>query len=127
MAKKTRRSQEQTEKPLVKVTVAEMVRDVMIRAMDLGQGPFYVIAFIVVIVLIRMPEDNVGKLVDQFIIGLKEKWLIGYLLSILFFSLWILSSRWQRSIHSKELDRMSKEKTELQKEKLGDNLKSSRE
>lgn len=127
MSKKPRRGRTPGPRPTVKVTWAEFARDVLIRSMDRGQGPFYVFTMILTVLILKMSPDKVGALVDELIVGLKELWLIGYIAAGLLLLAWAGWARRQRSITFREQDRMGKEKARLQKKLLGDKLKSSRD
>ena len=113
--------------PQVKVTWAEAIRDIIIRAMDRGQLLLIVFLGILVILAFRLPPERLEALALAVVDRFSKLWLLGWVLW--FFSVcgWFVHSSWQRRVGAGELSRVTEERNRLQKKVAGeDKIKSSR-
>jgi hypothetical protein len=105
---------------------AQMVRDVLIASMNKGQFPIAIISFIVVLLIIKMPPEDVSELVfsirDELVKGTVAGWFL-FGVSIIG---WFAHARWQRKQMTREIDRLSIERNKVQQKNLGSHMVSSR-
>lgn len=76
-----------------KVTWAQAVRDVLNTAMNRGQLPVLFILLGCLLVLYRLPEEQLSLLVFKIVQGLKDGSLVGYALVVLILIVWYLDAR----------------------------------
>ena len=107
------------------VTWAQAVRDVLITSITKGQLPLVIVGLIVLSLIWRMPEPEVGTLVKRLMDGLENFSLVGYLLFLGALIAWYLHSRYQRRVITTEMERLSDERNRLQEKNLGGHLRSS--
>jgi hypothetical protein len=108
-----------------KVSVFEFLRDVLVASMNKGQFPAALIAMIVLSMIWRMPPADVSKLVFRLLDVAEEKSLVGYAASVLCVFGWYFHARYQRRLIAREMQRISRERNQLQARELGKKLKSS--
>ena len=108
-----------------KVSLFEFLRDVLIASMNKGQFPAALIAMFMLSMIWRMPPADVSKLVFRLLGLAEEKCLVGYVASVLFLFGWFLHARYQRRLITREMQRVSRERNQLQARELGKKLKSS--
>jgi hypothetical protein len=77
------------------------------------------------LMLLKMPGEDVSKLVFSIRDELVNGSLLGYLLFFVSTVGWFTHSRWQRKVLSLEIDRVVVERNKVQEQKLGYKLKSS--
>ena len=108
-----------------RVTWAEMVRDVLITAINRGQLPILGVLFIICIIVWRLPTASLSELTGDVFVSLKagEMWAYGLLMIIT--SGWFLHSNYMRRMFSQEMRRAGTEKSELQKQVASRRFKSS--
>ena len=94
---------------------------------SLNRGQFLVamMGFIYVIMILKMPPEDVSKLMFEILAKLERGYLIGYILGIFSSFGWFIHARTQRRIISREMERIGLEKSHLQSNKLDGNIKSS--
>ena len=103
-------------------------RDVVFQTMNRGLFLPLLLFLIIALYFYRYPAQELPYLTDKFILGLKEWWLVGYLLFIFTIVVWGVHSKLQRRTIADELKRISKERDKLQELQLGRKLiKSSEE
>ena len=112
-------------KQTVKVTWAQAVRDIVITAMNRGQLPVLFLLFIVALIVWRLPVDLLLELIKYLIDLLKKAELIAYILLFIVCTIWFFHSKHLRRQFSKEVERIGKEKSNLQRLSTGKNFKSS--
>ena len=108
-----------------KITVAHAVRDVLLRSMDKGQAPLFVGALVLLVILVRLPPESLARLMDRVLDGFQNWWVTGYVLFGATLVAWAIHTKWIRRAAFREEDRMSKEKTRLQRKQIGKSMKSS--
>lgn len=109
------------------VTWAQAVRDILIASMNKGQAPLFLCFAVVGLMLWRMPPEDVSRLVFETIGRFEHRCLWGWIVAFLMFLGWISHVKIQRQIIVQEMRRLGGERTDRQKEKLGDRVKSSDE
>lgn len=104
-----------------------MLRDVLVTSIMRGQVPVTIAGIIVVLMILRMPREDVGELTFRVIDAVERRWVAGYVLAALFLVGWCLHARYQRKAIAAEMDRLSAERTELQHRVLGSKIRSREE
>ena len=107
------------------VTWAQAVRDVLIASMNKGQFLLALAGLVILLLVWRMPEQELAKLVNRLLDGLENFTLVGYILFLAMLIGWVFHARYQRRIITNELDRMSEERNRLQEASLGNRVHSS--
>ena len=104
----------------------QMVRDVLIASMSKGQFPLALFGLFLMLIILKMPSDQVSVLAFELINDLKSLNLIGIILCPLTLFGWFVHIRWQRRIFSSEIDRISGERNHYQQKLIDGNINSSR-
>lgn len=102
-----------------------MWRDVFRYSLNKGQFIPALVAFIIAISILKMPSEDVSKLIFEILAKLESGYLIGYAVGIFSLIGWYTHSRWQRRLIAREMQRIGLEKSQLQNEKLNGKIKSS--
>jgi hypothetical protein len=103
----------------------QAVRDVLIAAINKGQLPVVFGGIIIVSMLWRMPEKDVGVLVFRLLDSAERERLIGYAFGILSLTGLFFHARYQRKLMTAEMQRVSSERNDLQQRELGKRIRSS--
>ena len=98
------------------------LRDVFIASINKGQFPMAIVGLIFVILVLKMPSQDVSALVRDIFSSLKKTVGVSYSLNATLVIGWGLHSRWQRRQISHEMERMGREKTRLQEQQTGAKL-----
>lgn len=97
-----------------KVTWAHAARDIFVASMNKGQFPLAIAGAIILVILVRVPDEIMGQIAqsvaDKFFAG----YLVGYALAILFGLGWFFHTKYQRKAFHDELARISAERNDLQ-------------
>lgn len=102
-----------------------MLENVLVRSIDKGQLPIAGVILIIVILVMRMPEERAYQLVVK-ILELASNWSItGWILGFIGIFGWIYSTKRLRRLHTYEIRRLSDERTKLQEELIKRNLPTS--
>ena len=83
--------------------------------MNTGQLPLYGFIVVVIIFLIRMPPEDVSKLVFQLLLYTKKGYTIGYILFIITLVGSIIYGKHLRRSFTLEIERVTNERNELQR------------
>ena len=102
-----------------------MLRDVLVASLNKGQFVIAVAALIIVVMLVRMPPEDVTKLAFEIIHKLSSGNLVGYALAVVLALCWYIHAKKQRRNCEEELKRLTGERTKLQKQTLGKKVVSS--
>ena len=108
-----------------KVTVWEMLRDVLVASMNKGQFPLAIVGLIIITIIWRMPSESVGKLAFEVVEEMKNGYLIGYVVAFVAIIGWFFHAKAQRRWAATEIKRVTAERTKVQEEKMGTKLQSS--
>lgn len=103
----------------------QAARDVLIAAINKGQLPVMLGGIIIVSILWRMPEKDVGLLVFRLLDSAERERLIGYAFGMFSLIGWFFHARYQRKLITAEMQRVSGERNDLQQRELGKQIKSS--
>jgi hypothetical protein len=95
------------------------LRDVLIASINKGQFPFAILGLVSLTLIIKMPSDDVSKLVFRLVDGMERDSLSGYFLSLLILIGWYIHARYQRRVINGEIERMAAERNTLQSKSLG--------
>ena len=117
-------SKRQTRQP-PKVTWAQAFRDTMTTAMNRGQAPFYCFFIIIVILLLRMPSNQMPHLAEDFLQLLAAWKITGWVLLVLVIFAWGIHAKTMRKKYSAEYSRVGDEKSKLQATAAGRAFPSS--
>ncbi|HEX8138697.1 MAG TPA: hypothetical protein VF544_14115 [Pyrinomonadaceae bacterium] len=96
-----------------------MLRDVLIAAMNKGQFLVTLLALIFIIMLLKMPSEDVSVLAKNIVAGLVNGWLIGYVLCIPLAGGWFFHAKWQRRQINEDMQRMALARNKAQAKALG--------
>jgi hypothetical protein len=108
-----------------KVTLWQMLRDVLIASMNKGQFLVALSFLLVVIIILKMPSQDVSRLAFEVVQKLENGRLLGYFLSILLSGGWYAHAKYQRRSIAGEQDRLANERNEWQNRALEGGIKSS--
>jgi len=114
------------EKPSARVGFPQAIRDVLIASMKKGQFPLALLGLLLITMVARMPPADVSRLVFEIFAGLRNGCLVGYALAGVLVIGWRLHAKWQRSSIQSEMERLSDFRNDVQKQELGDRVKSSK-
>ena len=110
------------------VTWAQTVRDVLIRSMDKGQGPLYLFGLLVIVIILKMPGEDVSMIANRLVEATVALHTVGWIASVVILICWVVHSRHIRRVAYREQERMGKEKARLQEKLLGSGtVKSSKD
>jgi hypothetical protein len=115
-------------KPLSKqhpTNLWDTLTSVFVTSMNKGQFPAAIIGLILVIVVSRLPPEDLSTLAFAVKNDLAKGYLLGYVISFLTTTGWFFHARWQRKIISVEMQRIGKEKSRIQTETFELGVKSS--
>jgi hypothetical protein len=102
-----------------------MLRDVLIASINKGQLPIAGIILFLIILAIKMPSEQAGKLLFE-LLDLFVKWkIVGWVLFGFSVFGWFIHLKIQRRVFTKEISRAGDEKTKLQKRLLPKQIESS--
>ena len=107
------------------VTWAQAARDIVIAAINQGQLPILGVLAILILIIWRMPENDVSQLMFQVVEHMRSGALIGYILSFVFAFGWYFHTKKIRTEFAKESQRIGREKSDLQSSLAGVPFNSS--
>jgi len=105
-----------------------MCSNVLVASLNKGQFIAAIIFVLLLVCIIRMPSNDVSKLIFDIKQDFENGSIVGYAWA--FFSTigWYIQSKWQRKLMTNELRRISAERNELQTKIIGEKyIKSSEE
>lgn len=101
---------------ITKVTWAHCARDVITRAMSTGQMLPLCIFVVIVILLTRLPAEEISGVFHDLINSLTNGSALGWYLCCVALVLWAGHAKIMRKSFSVEAERIGKEKTDLQQQ-----------
>lgn len=107
------------------VTWAHAVRDIFVTSINRGQLPVLGMIAVALLMLWKMPADDVSSLASEILHSLQNGELWGYLLFVLTLIGWYSHAKRMRKMFSAEAERIGTEKSRLQEKLVGHNYKSS--
>lgn len=90
-----------------------------------GQFPLALVAMVFVVMILKMPPQDVSRLMFQLEADISNGKLTGFLLSFLLGGGWFVHARWQRRTITSEVSRIGEEKSKLQGHHLDVKIESS--
>ena len=109
----------------IKVSWAEALRDIVLKAIETGQLPALLISVIVILIIWKIPDDQLLLLLQEIIKRFEKGEMISYLILFLCILGWFFHVKILQKRFAREYERIGKEKSSLQSKKSGINLKSS--
>lgn len=103
----------------------QVVRDIVLKIVGRGQLLLLVAGLILLVIVARMPQEEIGHLALRLVEVFETEKLLGYLLSICILIAWGIHARLQRRWMHEELARMSNERNKVQSHALGNQVKPS--
>ena len=101
------------------------LQNVLIASMNKGQLPVMGVIVVFIIILLKYPSDELPELLKGIASISKINSILGWILfTISTFTSYFLV-KWQRKIHTKEIQRISNEKRQLQQKLSTERLPSS--
>ncbi|MEO8516556.1 MAG: hypothetical protein ABI426_07425 [Flavobacterium sp.] len=102
-----------------------MIQNVLIAALNKGQFLLGFVGLILMIMVLKLTQEDTKSLLDD-IIGMFKDWhYFGWALGIFSTSGWYLGTKRLRHINTKEINRISAEKKQLQLKATNKKLRSS--
>jgi hypothetical protein len=88
---------------------------IMIAAINRGQFPFALAALVLIVIILRLPQEDVSALAHQLIELVERMHILGFIAFGLTAILWYVHARWQREAISSEFEEIVKERDYFQK------------
>lgn len=104
-----------------------MLQIVLIAAINKGQLPGTCFTIVAIVLAIRVPRQEIAKVISQMFDIVVLGNFVGYILFFVSLSLWYLHNKRERRISENELRRVSRERDKFQRQVLGDKLIESSE
>lgn len=108
-----------------KIGFWHMVRDVLVASLNKGQFLPACAFVLFLVIILRMPGEDVSRLAFRLVDDLENYSLLGYASAVVVLALWMIHARFQRRVAAGELKRVAKERTRLQEGAIGQQLQSS--
>lgn len=102
-----------------------MMENVLIHSINKGQLPIAGVILIIILIIAKMPSENVYNLVEQLFNVAVVYRIAGWILFLICIFGWIISSKSLRRNHTHEIRRLSAERTKLQEKLLNNKLPST--
>lgn len=97
----------------------------VVAAINRGQLPIFGAFLVVLVLIIKMPSEDVSKLVFDILRSLRHGEFIAYILLACTGGGWFVHARIMRKLFSDEVERIGREKSRLQSNLAGMKFKSS--
>ena len=108
-----------------KINFWGLIEKVLVAAMNKGQLIGMTIALIFILLIIKIPNDQIIPFIEKLLNISRINSILGWCLSGIVTFASFLIIRWQRRIHTKEIRRISNEKRLLQEKLTQEKLPSS--
>jgi hypothetical protein len=103
-----------------------MLRDIFVASINRGQFLLAIVGGLLALVIVKMPGDDVSRLVFRLVESIESGKILGYVLAMVLAIGWFWHARWQRRMITEEMHRIGQQRTEAQsKAGLAKKLKSS--
>lgn len=103
----------------------QAIRDIVVASINKGQLPILGIIAVMLVVLWRIPPQDLSKLVDKLFELTAKHQILAYALNVILIIGWYIHSRFLRKMFSTEMERIGNEKSVLQNIVAGREFKSS--
>ncbi|RYZ88574.1 MAG: hypothetical protein EOP04_09055 [Proteobacteria bacterium] len=107
------------------VTWAQMVRDVLVAAINKGQLPVLGIFAVLLLIIYKLPETDVSSFARELFLAVADGRILWLGLWLGTTTAWIVHARIMRKQYSKEYQRIGNEKSNLQIAAAGREFKTS--
>ena len=114
------------ERPIIKVTLWQMVGDLLIHVTNKGQILPFVFGVVLIVIASRMPSEELGKLAEVLLAWRTGVCVGGYVLALLVAFVWFWHVRFERRLHKGEIDRLAEERTFWQQIAMDQKMRSSK-
>lgn len=112
----------------VKYNFWAAVRDITMRAIDKGQLPILAIVAIILMIIYKMPGEDISKLMFEVASIAHAGVILSYVANVVLIVICVWSCKNLRRVSSAEVKRIGNERTKLQKKLLPpDSVKGSEE
>lgn len=118
MSSEDRETNASNRQPAVKVTYAEAIRDIVMRAIDRGQLVSFTICLTVLVFAFRLPEATLSQLANEVLARFLDLSLAGWGFTFLLAIGWFKHASWQRRTGARELKRVAEERNRAQKKQM---------
>jgi hypothetical protein len=108
-----------------KSNVWAAIRDVLVASINKGQLPIAGIVLFLIILAVKMPSEQAGKLLFELLGLFVKGYLLGYFLFAASVLGWFIHVKIQRRTFKREIARAGDEKTKLQEKLLPKLIESS--
>jgi hypothetical protein len=98
-----------------KIEIRSNFWGMIVASINKGQFPFIILGIVSIVLIIRLPPNDVVSLTDRVLEHFNLMYVGGWLLSFLLIILWIILGRMSKKDLIDELNRISKEKEYLYK------------
>src|SRR5262249_32534714 len=103
----------------------QAISNIVIASINKGQLPVLGLIAIFLVLVWRLPPEELAKLAREMLEALEKRELIGYAASLIFGFGWFFHARWMRKEFSNEYERIGREKSHAQSKAAGKNFPSS--
>lgn len=110
-----------------KVGLAEMLRDVLVAGINKGQLPQVTMALVSIVIVLRMPPDDVTGVVKRLLDWAEGGYYLGWIVALFALVGWGWHTKRQRSVWASELKRISDERNKFQQRCIDAPIKSSKD
>lgn len=101
-------------KPRRGFTWAQAVRDITNQAINRGQLPVLGIIVILLMLIWKMPQEQVGTFVMELLAAFRTNEILGWFFSVILALGWFFHARIMRRLYSLEFERIGREKSSAQ-------------
>lgn len=104
-----------------------MLETVLVAAINKGQVPVVTTSLVLLVIAVRVPEENISKVFDHLFDTVVLGNFVGYALTPITLMAWFLHTKRQRRIYEREVRRVAKTRDDVQRKLLGDKFVQSSE
>lgn len=108
-----------------KIGAFEMLRDVLVAGINKGQVPQVTLALVCIVIVLKMPPADVTAIVTRLFDGLRDGYYLGWFAVPILLIGWGWHSKSLRSRFTKEMQRVTTERSKVQQAGLNERIKSS--
>ncbi|MDV3756812.1 hypothetical protein CMU20_17520 [Elizabethkingia anophelis] len=102
-----------------------MIQNVLIASLNKGQFLIGIVGLCIIIMIIKLSPEDTKDFLDDLLVSAGDWKYMGWLLGVFSTAGWFFTSKRMRTLHTKEISRMSEEKKKLQQSKIPKKLGSS--
>ncbi len=116
-----------TKPPPPKVGMWHAISNIAVASINKGQFGLAILGAVMIVALVKMPGEDVSKLVFRILEDLEKGELWSWIVAASSLTGWFLHARIQRRVITKEMDRIALLRNKLQQKLLDGNISSSNE